>query len=96
MCEGQTEREFCREVVAPHMLSARQMNAIKAEFGGDVERINDSPETAPSKRLKRLIRGYDKVAWGVTAATDISIESLRTGCRWLDRWISHLSTIAMC
>lgn len=30
------------------------------------EDINDSPETAPSKRMQRLIQGYNKVTYGIS------------------------------
>ena len=69
---------------------AKQMKAIKNECSGLVEQINDSPETAPSKRLAKIMPGYDKVAWGVTAAADISLPTLRSGCPWLDRWLKEL------
>lgn len=73
---------------------AAEMKKIRDAFGGNVEHINDNPATAPSKRLTALIRGYDKVAWGVTAVADISIERLRTDCAWLDRWLKRLGALA--
>lgn len=72
---------------------AQQLTVIKTECGGSVEQINDSRETAPSKRLKRIITGYDKVAWGVTAAADVTIPTLRAGCPWLDRWLTRISQL---
>jgi hypothetical protein len=68
-----------------------QMSTIKADCGGAVEQIDDSPETAPSKRLSKIIRGYDKVAWGVVAAADVSVPVLRAGCPWLDRWLTRIT-----
>ena len=72
---------------------ARCMSAIKAEYGGLVEQINDSPEKAPSKRLLSLVPGYDKVAWGVTAAAATSIPVLAAGCPWLDRWLNRVQSL---
>lgn len=72
---------------------AKQLSSIKAEFGGDVEEIDDSPETAPSKRISAVFRGYDKVAWGVTAVKDVGIEALRQECPWLDRWLTRLQSL---
>jgi hypothetical protein len=74
-------------------LAAERMSQIRAECGGSVEAINDHPETAPSKRISQIIPGYDKVAWGVTAAKDITLPVLRAGCPWLDRWIKTLIEI---
>jgi hypothetical protein len=75
---------------ADHERLASRMDAIKAECGGSVEQIDDSPETAPSKRLTRIVPGYDKVAWGVAAVGDVSLPLLRAGCPWLDRWLTRL------
>lgn len=72
---------------------AKQLSKIKAEFGDDVEKIDDSPETAPSKRIVGVFRGYDKVFWGVTAVKDVGLEALRAGCPWLDRWLGRLQSI---
>ncbi len=69
--------------------TAAAMRVVRDDCGG-VECINDSPETAPSKRLRHLIRGYDKVAWGITALRAVPVETLRAGCPWLDRWLTRL------
>ena len=73
---------------------ARRMMAIRVACGGSVEQINDGPETAPSKRLANIIPGYDKVAWGVTAAADVSLPTLRGGCPWLHRWLTELEGLS--
>jgi len=72
---------------------ADDMHSVKQECGGSAELIDDGPETAPSKRLIALVPGYDKVAWGVTAAKDVPIEVLRRECSWLDRWVTRLACI---
>lgn len=76
-----------------HVLVAQHMNEMKAECGGNVEEINDSPEKSPSKRLIDLIDGYDKVAWGVTAVADVAIALLRDGCPWLGRWLNRIGSV---
>lgn len=73
---------------------ARKMAEIKSQSGGLVEQINDDPKTAPSKRLTQLMPGYDKAAWGVTAAADISIAKLCQGCPWLNRWLNEIVGLA--
>jgi len=70
------------------------MKQIKTACGGNVEQINDSPHTAPSKRLIGIMPAYDKVAWGVTAAASISIPNLRHGCPWLDRWLTQIADLS--
>jgi len=77
-----------------HVRLGAQLAAIRSGCGPSVEHIDDSPATAPSKRLLSVIPGYDKVAWGVTAASDIGVAALRGGCPWLDRWLTRLETSA--
>lgn len=72
---------------------AQEMINIRDEFDGFIERINDSPETAPSKRILEIVPGYDKVAFGVTATTDVGVDGLRSGCPWLDRWLTELQKL---
>ncbi len=74
--------------------SSTWLSKIKADFGGNVEEIDDSPETAPSERIVGVFPGYDKVAWGVTAVKDVGLDTLRAGCPWLDRWLQRLSSLA--
>lgn len=81
--------------VPAHQIVADKMKTIKKNCGGLVEQINDSPQTAPSKRLTLIMPGYDKVAWGVTAAADVSLATLRAGCPWLDRWLTELEGLGV-
>jgi hypothetical protein len=73
-----------------HDFLAKQLRKIRTDCGDDVEKINDSPVTAPSKRIESLVRGYRKVLHGPTAAADIELSNLRIGCAWLDRWVKVL------
>lgn len=65
-----------------------QLRAIRNGFGTP-EDINDSPQTAPSKRVQDLIAGYQKPLFGFLAAADIGLDTIRTECpnfaKWLDR-----------
>ena len=69
------------------------LQRVKEEAHGSVERINDSEQTAPSKRLLQLVPGYDKVAWGNMAAEAAGLPALRTGCPWLSRWLEQLESL---
>jgi Domain of unknown function (DUF4276) len=51
------------------------------------EEINDSPESAPSKRVEALIAGYQKPFLGVLAASEIGIEKIREECPHFRRWL---------
>jgi len=53
------------------------------EFG-EPEEINDGPDTAPSKRLISLRKGYRKVAMGKTISEAIGISTMRERCPHFD------------
>ena len=57
------------------------------------ELINDGKETAPSKRLLRLIKGYNKPVYGAILAEAIGLERLRHKCPRFNQWIKGLETL---
>ena len=57
------------------------------------EMINDSSETAPSKRLSKIIRGYSKVTAGSLLAQEIGIGKIRSKCPRFNEWITKLENI---
>jgi Domain of unknown function (DUF4276) len=54
------------------------------------EEINDSPETAPSKRLLGLMPIYEKPLYGSLAAIEIGLGVLRRECRRFNAWVERL------
>jgi hypothetical protein len=54
------------------------------------EDINDSPETAPSKRLLKLIKGYNKVIDGIMIIEEIGIETVLKKCPKFNSWVETL------
>jgi hypothetical protein len=65
--------------------------AIRDEFTSP-EEINDSPHTAPSKRVEALVPGYSKPFLGVLAALEVGLGSMRAECPIFRRWLEHLET----
>ena len=57
------------------------------------ELINDNPNTAPSKRLMKLIKGYNKIVYGVILADNIGMQNLRLKSPRFNEWISKLENI---
>lgn len=57
---------------------------------GGPEDVNDSPLTAPSKRLKGYDDDYSKVSYGPRIAKLIGIPTLRAQCPHFDRWLTRL------
>ena len=78
---------FARGIGRPDLSS--ELQAIRGEFSTP-EDINDSSETAPSKRIKELYKGYQKPLMGVLGAEEIGLAAIRRECPLFDRWIENL------
>lgn len=59
------------------------------------EDINDSPQTAPSKRLGRVLPGYEsrKSLYGPLIAEDIGLTVIRRKCPGFDAWLRRLEAL---
>lgn len=61
---------------------------------GEPEEINDGPNSAPSKRLEKLIRGsYPKVAMAKTISAAIGIQAIREKCPHFNAWLTKLEQL---
>ncbi len=67
-------------------------NGVLQEFKGNPEKINDSRETAPSKRLLDE-SGYRKTMHGPDIAEEIGLNVLRKKCTGFGDWLSRLETL---
>lgn len=54
------------------------------------EEINDSPQTAPSKRVEALVPGYTKPLFGTLAALEIGLPAIRAECPHFRAWLERL------
>jgi len=57
------------------------------------ELINNGRQTAPSKRLERIIAGYNKVVYGDILAEAIGLTRIRSKCPRFNNWLSTLENI---
>ncbi len=55
------------------------------------EEINNDPNNAPSKRLKLLIKGYNKFVDGIMIIDEIGINTILSKCPRFNNWISLLT-----
>lgn len=62
-------------------LSAAVANA------GAPEDVNDSPHTAPSKRILAVMPGYQKTFHGPLIACDIGLDAMRQACPHFHAWL---------
>ncbi len=58
------------------------------------EEINDSQQTAPSKRIMGLNPGYAKVSDGVRISQKIGLNVMRAQCPHFNEWIGKLEALA--
>lgn len=59
----------------------------------NLEDINNSPLTAPSKRLLQAIKGYDKIVYGACLAAEIGLDTIRQKCPRFHAWLTLLESI---
>ena len=57
------------------------------------EEINNSPVTAPSKRILQLFKGYDKPMHGALAALEIGLDNIRKECALFNKWLLTLEAL---
>lgn len=58
------------------------------------EDINDSPHTAPSKRILAAMKGYQKTFHGPLIACDIGLDAMRQDCPHFHAWLSKIEAWA--
>ena len=78
---------FGRAIGRPDLVC--KLQAIRNEFANP-EAIDDSPETAPSKRIGTLFPGYEKPLMGNLAALQIGLERIRAECPHFRDWLKRL------
>ncbi|HRQ30593.1 MAG TPA: DUF4276 family protein [Saprospiraceae bacterium] len=74
------------------IVNKEELEKIFIQFDNP-EMINDSPDTTPSKRLKRIISGYNKEVYGNIIAEQIGLERIRNKSPRFDAWIKKISLI---
>lgn len=58
------------------------------------EDINDSPQTAPSKRIQSVMPNYQKTFHGPLIACDIGLDSIRAACPHFNNWLNTIERLA--
>lgn len=83
---------FSRGISRPELEPG--LSSIRAQFPTP-EDINDSPNTAPSKRVRQLVPGYEKPLLGTLAVLEIGLERIRAACPHFDSWIRQLESAVL-
>ncbi len=71
---------------------ASEFQKIRDQFSTP-EEINDSPQTAPSKRVEKLVPGYQKPFLGNLAALEIGLNRMRADCARFALWLTQLESV---
>ena len=75
------------------LIGLKELESTLRQFTNP-EMINNNKETSPSKRLTRIIDGYEKIIYGNILADAIGIERIRAKCPRFNRWIEKIQAIA--
>ena len=81
---------FANAIGRPNLASAFQ--EIRDQFANP-EEIDDSPRTAPSKRIEGLVPGYQKPLSGTQAALAIGLDTIRAACPHFNAWLDRLERL---
>ena len=72
--------------------SVEELRSIREKFPTP-EDINDNSETAPSKRIEKIIRQYEKVVNGPLIAIEIGLDAIRAECPRFSDWLTRLESL---
>lgn len=70
-------------------------NELNAQYGDNMELVDNSAETAPSKRIINALKGeyhYDKPKSGTETTDKIGIDTLRTKCQHFNDWLTKIES----
>lgn len=73
-------------------LKVKGFVAIRESFDSP-EHINNSPQTAPSKRILSLYPTYNKVLDGSVLAQNITLDIIRQECPLFDGWLNMIGNL---
>jgi hypothetical protein len=80
---------------APDIVDPKRLTALKeATKRLAPEEVNDSPMTAPSKRIGACATGFRKTIHGLDAVKSIGLARLRAACPRFAAWMTQLEQLA--
>lgn len=74
------------------------LKKVLADNGNNPEKINNSLETAPSKRLKKALSkryNYDKIKSGTEITEETGIDALRKSCPHFNEWLGKIERLSV-
>ena len=89
---------FCNKEVFDRSFEKKEFSDYKyltetLDKFSNPEDINDGNDTAPSKRLEKIIAGYNKVVFGSMIANEIGLKAIRKKAPRFNDWINKIESI---
>ncbi|WP_237731585.1 DUF4276 family protein [Bathymodiolus azoricus thioautotrophic gill symbiont] len=69
------------------------IDAVLSEFD-DIETINNSKETAPSRRIKKHVPQYGKVQHAPLILKQIGLTKIKSKCQGFNDWLTQLENLS--
>ena len=69
---------------------------VTSQYGDNMELVDNSAETAPSKRIIKALKDeyhYDKPKTGTEITDKIGIDTLRAKCCHFNEWLTKLEQL---
>lgn len=82
---------FIEQIPNKDILKMEELKKIFVDFPNP-EMINNSKETSPSHRLKRIINGYNKIVYGDILSEAIGLERIRNKSPRFNNWLKKMET----
>lgn len=82
---------FYDQVPKAELIGIEELKQTFADYENP-EMINNNKETAPSNRLQRIIKGYNKTLYGHYFAEAIGIDRIRAKSPRFNQWIEKIIT----
>ncbi len=86
------EEIFYQVIPKEELVDTDELRKTFQDFANP-EMINDNSETAPSKRLSRIIKGYNKIVYGIILAEEIGLNNIMKKTRRFAEWINKMENI---
>lgn len=80
------------ELAAQLGVSQSRIDKILKECG-EPEQIDDSPQTAPSKRLEDLSDRFKKASTGIAIAKATGLAKIRNQCPLFNKWLTDIESL---
>jgi len=81
------------EAYPGNLMAVGRLTAIRAQFQSP-EEIDETPGSAPSKRILDILPDYQKPVAGLLIAQRIGLAAIRRECRHFDDWLTRIFAVA--